>query len=64
MNGLHQRASQWNVRLISTQIRLKFNEQDFKGPKGRNPMTQTIDFIYDFCSPNAFLAHKMLPDLA
>lgn len=27
-------------------------------------MTQTIDFIYDFCSPNAFLAHKILPQLA
>ncbi|WP_298848277.1 2-hydroxychromene-2-carboxylate isomerase [uncultured Ruegeria sp.] len=27
-------------------------------------MTQSIDFVYDFCSPNAFLAHKMLPDLA
>jgi 2-hydroxychromene-2-carboxylate isomerase len=27
-------------------------------------MTQSIDFVYDFCSPNAFLAHKMLPELA
>ncbi|RBW55962.1 2-hydroxychromene-2-carboxylate isomerase [Ruegeria sp. A3M17] len=27
-------------------------------------MTQTIDFIFDFCSPNAFLAHKVLPKLA
>jgi 2-hydroxychromene-2-carboxylate isomerase len=27
-------------------------------------MTQTIDFISDFCSPNAFLAHKVLPELA
>lgn len=27
-------------------------------------MTQNIDFVYDFCSPNAFLALKMLPDLA
>ncbi|NOD75424.1 MULTISPECIES: 2-hydroxychromene-2-carboxylate isomerase [unclassified Ruegeria] len=27
-------------------------------------MTQSIDFVYDFCSPNAFLAHKVLPDLA
>ncbi|WP_050602469.1 2-hydroxychromene-2-carboxylate isomerase [Ruegeria sp. 6PALISEP08] len=27
-------------------------------------MTQNIDFVYDFCSPNAFLAFKMLPDLA
>lgn len=27
-------------------------------------MAQTIDFVYDFCSPNAFLAHKMLPELA
>ncbi|CAD0185648.1 2-hydroxychromene-2-carboxylate isomerase [Ruegeria sp. THAF57] len=27
-------------------------------------MSQAIDFIYDFCSPNAFLAHKILPELA
>lgn len=27
-------------------------------------MTQSIDFIFDFCSPNAFLAHKVLPELA
>ena len=27
-------------------------------------MTQHIDFIFDFCSPNAFLAHKILPGLA
>lgn len=25
---------------------------------------QRIEFVYDFCSPNAFLAHKLLPDLA
>ncbi len=27
-------------------------------------MTQNIDFVYDFCSPNAFLAHEMLPELS
>ncbi|WP_299075365.1 2-hydroxychromene-2-carboxylate isomerase [uncultured Ruegeria sp.] len=27
-------------------------------------MAQTIDFVFDFCSPNAFLAHKLLPGLA
>lgn len=27
-------------------------------------MAQSIDFVYDFCSPNAFLAYKALPDLA
>lgn len=27
-------------------------------------MAQTIDFVYDFSSPNAFLAYKMLPELA
>ncbi|WP_425080639.1 2-hydroxychromene-2-carboxylate isomerase [Ruegeria arenilitoris] len=27
-------------------------------------MAQHIDFVYDFCSPNAFLAFKTLPDLA
>ncbi|NVO55235.1 2-hydroxychromene-2-carboxylate isomerase [Rhodobacteraceae bacterium B1Z28] len=27
-------------------------------------MARSIDFVYDFCSPNAFLAHKMLPKLA
>ncbi|KUJ81830.1 2-hydroxychromene-2-carboxylate isomerase [Ruegeria profundi] len=27
-------------------------------------MTQHIDFVYDFCSPNAFLAYKTLPDVA
>ncbi|MES0861382.1 2-hydroxychromene-2-carboxylate isomerase [Ruegeria sp. SCPT10] len=27
-------------------------------------MVQTIDFVYDFSSPNAFLAYKMLPELA
>ncbi len=27
-------------------------------------MAQTIDFVYDFCSPNAFLAYKMLPKIA
>ncbi len=27
-------------------------------------MVQHIDFVYDFCSPNAFLAHKVLPELA
>ncbi len=27
-------------------------------------MAQSIDFVYDFCSPNAFLAYKVLPDLA
>lgn len=27
-------------------------------------MAQSIDFVYDFCSPNAFLAYKMLPKLA
>jgi len=27
-------------------------------------MTQHIDFVYDFCSPNAYLAHKVLPNLA
>ena len=27
-------------------------------------MAQHIDFVYDFCSPNAYLAHKMLPGLA
>ena len=27
-------------------------------------MTKTIDFIYDFGSPNAYLVHKVLPDLA
>ncbi|WP_170760654.1 2-hydroxychromene-2-carboxylate isomerase [Ruegeria lacuscaerulensis] len=27
-------------------------------------MAQHIDFVYDFCSPNAYLAHKVLPDLA
>ncbi|NOD33869.1 MULTISPECIES: 2-hydroxychromene-2-carboxylate isomerase [unclassified Ruegeria] len=27
-------------------------------------MTQNIDFVYDFCSPNAFLAHKTLPELS
>lgn len=26
-------------------------------------MSQTLDFIYDFCSPNAFLAHKVMPKL-
>ncbi len=26
-------------------------------------MAQRIDFVYDFCSPNAFLAHKVLPDV-
>jgi len=25
---------------------------------------QKIDFIYDFCSPNAYLVHRILPDLA
>ncbi|MEM1007165.1 MAG: 2-hydroxychromene-2-carboxylate isomerase [Pseudomonadota bacterium] len=27
-------------------------------------MVQSVDFVFDFCSPNAYLAHKMLPDLA
>lgn len=27
-------------------------------------MTQNVEFVYDFCSPNAYLAHKVLPDLA
>ncbi|MDA7963183.1 2-hydroxychromene-2-carboxylate isomerase [Ruegeria sp.] len=27
-------------------------------------MTQPIGFMYDFSSPNAYLAHKVLPDLA
>ncbi|WP_170324909.1 2-hydroxychromene-2-carboxylate isomerase [Ruegeria arenilitoris] len=27
-------------------------------------MTQHIEFVYDFCSPNAFLAYKALPALA
>ncbi len=27
-------------------------------------MADKVEFIYDFCSPNAFLAHKVLPDLA
>ncbi len=27
-------------------------------------MTQDIEFVYDFCSPNAFLAYKALPALA
>ncbi len=27
-------------------------------------MPQAVDFFYDFCSPNAFLAHKVLPDVA
>jgi len=27
-------------------------------------MADKIEFIYDFCSPNAFLAHKVLPNLA
>ena len=27
-------------------------------------MADKIEFIYDFCSPNAFLAHKVLPELA
>ncbi|WP_353389748.1 2-hydroxychromene-2-carboxylate isomerase [Ruegeria sp. HU-ET01832] len=27
-------------------------------------VTQTIEFVYDFCSPNAYLAHKVLPELA
>ncbi|WP_424833669.1 2-hydroxychromene-2-carboxylate isomerase [Ruegeria sp.] len=27
-------------------------------------MSQSIDFMYDFCSPNAYLAHKVLPKLA
>lgn len=27
-------------------------------------MAHTLEFVYDFCSPNAFLAHKMLPGLA
>lgn len=27
-------------------------------------MNQTIDFIYDFGSPNAYFAHKVLPDIA
>ncbi len=27
-------------------------------------MTQHIEFVYDFCSPNAFLAYKTLPTLA
>ncbi|WP_170330116.1 2-hydroxychromene-2-carboxylate isomerase [Ruegeria arenilitoris] len=27
-------------------------------------MTQRIEFVYDFCSPNAFLAYKALPALA
>ncbi|WP_170570283.1 2-hydroxychromene-2-carboxylate isomerase [Ruegeria atlantica] len=26
-------------------------------------MTQRIEFVYDFCSPNAFLAYKTLPTL-
>ncbi|MEX0366865.1 MAG: 2-hydroxychromene-2-carboxylate isomerase [Ruegeria sp.] len=27
-------------------------------------MSQSIEFIYDFGSPNSYLAHKVLPDLA
>ncbi len=27
-------------------------------------MAHTLEFVYDFCSPNAFMAHKMLPGLA
>ncbi|KIC44393.1 hypothetical protein RA28_15815 [Ruegeria sp. ANG-S4] len=27
-------------------------------------MAKKIEFIYDFCSPNAFLAYKVLPELA
>ncbi|MGV6804614.1 MAG: DsbA family protein [Ruegeria sp.] len=27
-------------------------------------MTLSLDFVYDFGSPNAFLAHKVLPDLS
>lgn len=27
-------------------------------------MVKKIEFLYDFCSPNAFLAYKVLPDLA
>jgi 2-hydroxychromene-2-carboxylate isomerase len=27
-------------------------------------MTKTVEFIFDFGSPNAYLAHKVLPDIA
>lgn len=27
-------------------------------------MTHSLDFVFDFCSPNAFLAHKVLPGVA
>lgn len=27
-------------------------------------MTRSVEFLFDFCSPNAFLAHKMLPHIA
>lgn len=27
-------------------------------------MTKTVDFIFDFASPNAYLCHKVLPDIS
>jgi 2-hydroxychromene-2-carboxylate isomerase len=27
-------------------------------------MTRTVEFIFDFASPNAYLAHRVLPDIA